>query len=447
MIRNWVGQTGHDHFYKACDKYGILIWDDFWLANPVDGPRPKDTTMFMNNVRDKIKWVRKHPSVAVYCGRNEGLPPANLDAAMKNATKAFDGTRLYLSESAGGVVTGLGPYDVRPINWYFENRGVTFHTELGIIAFPEVESMRRMLPENKLWPINDMWAIHDYQWGRSEKFTKTIESRFGVPTDVDDYSRRAQLLNYESAKAMFECLQSNQGSGVLLWMSQAAWPSMICQLYDHYFEYTASYFAVKKACRPIHILFDPRNNEIRLANNTTNILKGVAVKAILCDIDGTKISEQEVTTDIKSVTAKTCFKLKPYKNNEVHFLKLEAKLNGKEIADNFYWLENNEGNCQDLNTMPAAEVNVKHEIVNKDETVVVNVNIENNTPYVSLLNKIKIKNSENQSVLPVFYSDNYISLLPGEKQTIVLSFDKKNIEQAYLQVEGWNNKTIKQKLF
>jgi hypothetical protein len=222
---------------------------------------------------------------------------------------------------------------------------------------------------------------------------------------------------------------------------------MICQLYDHYFEYTASYFAVKKGCRPIHILFDPRNNEIRLANNTTNMLKGVAVKAILCDINGTKISEQEVTTDIKSVTAKTCFKLKPYENKEVHFLKLEAKLNGIEIADNFYWLENNEGNCQDLNKMPAAEVNVKHEIVNKGETVVVNVNIENNTPYVSLLNKIKIKNSENQSVLPVFYSDNYISLLPGEKQTIVLSFDKKNIEQAYLQIEGWNNKTIKQKLF
>jgi len=447
MIRNWVGQTGHDHFYKACDKYGILIWDDFWLANPVDGPTPKDTTMFMNNVRDKIKWVRKHPSVALYCGRNEGLPPADLDAAMKEATKAFDGTRLYLSESADGVVTGLGPYDVRPINWYFENRGVTFHSELGIIAFPEAESMRRMLPENKLWPINDMWAIHDYQWGRSEKFTKTIETRFGEPTNVDDYSRRAQLLNYESAKAMFECLQSNQGSGVLLWMSQAAWPSMICQLYDHYFEYTASYFAVKKACRPIHILYDPRNNEIRLANNTANILKGVAVKAILCDVNGTKISEQDVTTDVNSASAKTCFKLKPYENKKVHFLKLEAKINDNEIVDNFYWLENNQGNCLDLNTMPVAEVSVKHELVAKGETVMVNVTIENNTPHVSLLNKLKIKNAQGQSVLPVFYRDNYISLLPGEKQTIGLSFEKKSVDEPYLLVEGWNHKRIKQKLY
>ncbi|WP_264563789.1 glycoside hydrolase family 2 protein [Flavobacterium sp. N3904] len=447
MIRNWVGQTGHEDFYKACDKYGILIWDDFWLANPVDGPTPKDTTMFMNNVRDKIKWVRKHPSVALYCGRNEGLPPADLDAAMKEATKAFDGTRLYISESADGLVTGLGPYDVRPVNWYFENRGVTLHSELGIIAFPEVESMRRMLPEDKLWPINDMWAIHDYQWGRSEKFTKIIETRFGEPANVDDYSRRAQLLNYESASAMFECLQSNQGSGVLLWMSQAAWPSMICQLYDHYFEYTASYFAVKKACRPIHILYEPRNNEIRLANNTAKTVKAVRVKAILCDINGIKISEQETTIDIKLGTAITCFKLKPYENKEVHFLKLEAKINNNEIVDNFYWLENNNGSCQDLNTMPMAEVSIKHEIVNKGETVLVKVNIENNTPYVSLLNKLKIKNNKGESVLPVFYSDNYFSLLPGEKKTINLSFENNNDEQTYLLVEGWNNKPIRQKLY
>ncbi|QBN19508.1 glycoside hydrolase family 2 protein [Flavobacterium nackdongense] len=447
MIRNWVGQTGHDHFYQACDKYGILIWDDFWLANPVDGPTPKDTTMFMNNVRDKIKWVRKHPSVALYCGRNEGLPPAELDAAMKEATKLLDGTRLYLSESADGVVTGLGPYDLRPIPWYFENRGQTFHSELGIIAFPEVESMKRMLPENKLWPINDMWAIHDYQWGRSEKFTKTIESRFGIPTDVADYSRRAQLLNYESAKAMFECLQSNQGSGVLLWMSQAAWPSMICQLYDHYFEYTASYFAVKKACRPIHVLFDPRNNEIRLANNTADALKKVKVKAILCDKNGNKISEQEGIIACNSGTAKTCFKLISYENKEIHFLKLEAKINDKEILDNFYWLENKESNCLDLNTIPEAEISIQNEIISDGETVVVNVNLENNTPNVSLLNKLKVKNNKGESVLPVFFSDNYISLLPGEKRSIRLNFDKKSSGSAYLLVEGWNHDPRLQKLF
>lgn len=444
MIRNWVGQTGHKAFYEACDKYGILIWDDFWLANPVDGPTPKDTTMFMSNVRDKIKWVRRHASVALYCGRNEGLPPADLDSAMNKATKILDGTRLYLPESANGVVTGLGPYDVRPVKWYFENRGVTFHSELGIIAFPEAETMRRMLPEQNWWPINNMWAIHDYQWGRSEKFTNSITARFGAPTSMDDYSRRAQLLNYESAKAMFECLQSNQGSGVLLWMSQAAWPSMICQLYDHYFEYTASYFAVKKACRPVHVLFDPRNNDIRLANNTTKKLTGAVVKAVLYNLNGEKVSEQTAKISVDATSAKSCFVLNKKPTNEVHFLKLEAIVDNKQVIDNFYWLSDTDEQCLALNIIPKVNLEIKQKVVVEKNEVKVIVFLQNNTSNISLLNKLKIKTANGESVLPVFFSDNYVSLVPGESKTITLSFENKAAyQQAVLNVESWNNETYR----
>ena len=444
MIRNWVGQTGHEAFYRACDKYGIMIWDDFWLANPVDGPTPKDTAMFMNNVRDKIKWVRRHASVALYCGRNEGLPPADLDSAMNKATKALDGTRLYIPESANGVVTGLGPYDVRPVKWYFENRGVTFHSELGIIAFPEVETMRRMLPEKNWWPINNMWAIHDYQWGRSEKFTNSITARFGAPASMDDYSRRAQLLNYESAKAMFECLQSNQGSGVLLWMSQAAWPSMICQLYDHYFEYTASYFAVKKACRPIHVLYDPRNSEIRLANNAAGKLKSAVVKAILYNLKGEKIGEQKVDISVNPTSAKSCFVLNKPKNNELQFLKLEATIDNKQVIDNFYWLSDTDEQCLALNNIPKVNLEIKQKVLIEKNEVKVTVVLQNNTSNVSLLNKLKIKTANGESVLPVFFSDNYVSLVPGESKTITLSFENKAaFQQAVLNIESWNNETIR----
>ncbi len=444
MIRNWVGQTGHEAFYKACDKYGIMIWDDFWLANPVDGPTPKDTAMFMSNVRDKIKWVRKHPSVALYCGRNEGLPPADLDSAMSKATKTLDGTRLYLSESAEGVVTGLGPYDVRPVKWYFENRGVTFHSEQGIIAFPEAETMRRMLPEQNWWPINNMWAIHDYQWERSQKFTNSITARFGAPVGMDDYSRRAQLLNYESAKAMFECLQSNQGSGVLLWMSQAAWPSMICQLYDHYFEYTASYFAVKKACQPIHVLYDPRNSEIRLANNTSKKLKSALVRAIVYNLKGEKIAEQKATVSVDATSAKSCFVLNKPASNEVQFLRLEAVMDSKSAIDNFYWLSDTDEQCLMLNNLPKAVLDIKKNVKIENKEIKVSVNIQNNTSHVSMLNKLKIKTTNGESVLPVFFSDNYVSLVPGETKSIDLSFENKPAyKNAVLSIESWNNETIR----
>lgn len=444
MIRNWVGQTGHEAFYNACDKYGILIWDDFWLANPVDGPTPKDTAMFMSNVCDKIKWVRKHASVALYCGRNEGLPPAGLDSAMNKATKTLDGSRLYLPESAKGLVSGLGPYDVRPVKWYFENRGVTFHSELGIIAFPEAESMRRMLPENNWWPINNMWAIHDYQWGRSEKFTNIITARYGSPGSMDDYCRRAQLLNYESAGAMFECLQSNQGSGVLLWMSQAAWPSMICQLYDYYFEYTASFFAVKKACRPVHVLFDPRNNEIRLINNTSKKLKPTVVKAVLYNLKGEKTGFQTAKVTAEATSAKSCFVLNKPATGEVQFLKLEAVNGDTGPIDNFYWLADTNEQCLALNDISKVVLDVTQNVIVEKNKVKVMVELHNNTSNISLLNKLKIKTATGESVLPVFYSDNYVSLIPGESKTITIFFENKvDCKHAVLNIESWNNETIR----
>ena len=446
MIRNWIGMTGHEWFYDACDRYGLLVWDDFWIANPNDGPDPQDSALFMNNVRDKIKWVRKHPSLALYCGRNEGLPPSELDTAMQCETQKLDGTRLYIPQSAAGIVSGHGPYDLRDLKWYFLNRGFTLHSEQGIVAFPEVESMRRMMPAKDLWPINDMWAIHDYQWGRSNRFTDSLESRFGVPTGVEDYCRRAQLLNYESAKAMFESLQSNQGSGILLWMSQTTWPSLICQLYDHYFEYTSAYFSAKKACQPIHVFWDILKNEIRIANNTSVNLQHATVKATIYNAKGEKLWEKSLMTDVSSASAKSCFLLEHQVNEKVDFLKLELTINGKMIDDNFYWLENSAKNCLDLNNLPSTKVSINAIGENRHGAYSATIKLKNTSSNLSLLNKIKVKdNKTGESILPVYLSDDYVSLLPGEEKTITLSIDEKLLKNrsSEIWVEGWNTERVK----
>lgn len=447
MIRNWVGMTGHEAFYDACDRYGLMIWDDFWLANPVDGPDPKDNALFMSNVRDKIKWVRSHPSLVLYCGRNEGYPPRELDSAMKMETRLLDGTRHYIPHSSAGTVTGLGPYDLREPVWYFANKGVTLHSELGIVAFPEVETMRRMMPAEYLWPVNDMWAIHDYQWGRSEKFTARIEARYGKPEGVEDYSKRAQFLNYETARAMFECLQSNQGSGVLLWMSQSAWPSMICQLYDHYFEYTSAFFAVKKACQPVHILWDVLKNDIRIANNTNTDLKDITARAVIYDSNGKIIWEKTGTTDVTSSSSKSCFDLNHLSGEKVHYLKLELTAKGRIVDENFYWLENKEGNCLDINDLPLTNVIVNHKMVaGKNGTYSAKITVKNTSSVLSLMNKVKIKDkSTGESILPVFLSDDYISLLPGEEKVIILNIEDKLFKNRVPEIwlDGWNTKTVK----
>ncbi|MEI6890554.1 MAG: hypothetical protein V5783_00140 [Pontiella sp.] len=447
MIRNWVGMTNREELYDACDRYGILIFDDFWLANPADGPEPLDNNMFMKNVNDKIKWVRKHPSLALYCGRNEGNPPAELDAGMKAAVEMLDGTRHYASNSARGNLTGFGPYDVRHPTWYFKNRGKTFHTELGIIAFPEVESMQAMMPKENLWPINDMWAIHNYQTGRSHLFTDTINTRFGEPDSLEDYCRRAQMHNYESAKAMFDSLQSNQGSGMLLWMSQSAWPSMICQLYDHYFAYTASYFAAKKAASPVHILWDSERNEIRVANNTQDPLNQVTATATVYDAKGSKLWSRIITQNIPPTTALTCFKLAHESAEKVHFLKLTLHDGEKEIADNFYWLENREGNCLDLNELATAKVSM--DIVNfKKEGgfKIITVHLKNNGKSFALLNKIQLKDAKSgERILPVFFDDNYISLLPGEERALTVRVAEQSLNNRTpeIHLRGWNIHPLK----
>ncbi|HSV14704.1 MAG TPA: glycoside hydrolase family 2 TIM barrel-domain containing protein, partial [Tepidisphaeraceae bacterium] len=268
MIRNWVGMTGRDGFYNACDKYGILIWDDFWLANPADGPDPSDEAMFMTNARDKIRRVRNHPSLALYCGRNEGYPPKSLDEQLHAATKELDPTRKYLSHSAADGATGFGPYDVHAPEWYFEHRGMTLHSELGIVAVPPVETLRTFLPPDKLWPINDLWGQHDLSQERGPAYMKRLNDSYGEASSVEDFCRKAQLLNLESAKAMLECWQSHQGSGGLIWMTQSAWPCLICQAYTYELEPTGAYFGFKKACEPVHILRDSYTNRIKAANDT-----------------------------------------------------------------------------------------------------------------------------------------------------------------------------------
>ena len=149
MIRNWVGQTGDEEFYEACDRYGVMVWQDFWLANPVDGPNPDDERMFMRNATDFVRRIRQHPSLALFCGRNEGYPPETLNTQLDKMTKQLMPASLYIPSSADDGVSGHGPYQARPVKEYFEKQTGKLHTERGMPNIPNAESMRRMLsPEH-----------------------------------------------------------------------------------------------------------------------------------------------------------------------------------------------------------------------------------------------------------------------------------------------------------
>jgi hypothetical protein len=441
MIRNWVGMTASDEFYDACDKYGILIWDDFWLANPVDGPDPSDHAMFIANALDKIRRVRNHPSLALYCGRNEGMPPEDLDRAMRQGAEELDGTRFYLSNSAAGIVTGHGPYEMQAPEWYFAHRGESLHSELGIVAVPPVQSMRAMLPREKLWPINDLWGLHDLSQARGPVYVAQLEKYYGRATGLQDFCRKAQMLNMECSKAMFEAWQSKQGGGCLIWMTQSAWPSLICQVYDYYFEPTAAYFGLKKAAESIHIFWDSAPNRVKVANDTLADLHDVTAEAAIYDLSGARKWKRSIMLNVPAGSARSCFPLPSSANlTSVYFIKLKLRANGQSF-DNFYWAGTNNHDYTALNSLPKVSLSISATEKRTGDQRNLLATVANLSHTVApMVRLMVVDQSSGRRILPVFYGDNYFALLPGETKDVGIEIDENDLrnKQPLLECEGWN---------
>ena len=443
MIRNWTGMIGDDEFYQACDRYGIMVWDDFWLANPLDGPDPTDEAMFIRCVEDKVRHFRNHPSVALWCGRNEGYPPARLDSAMRILTSRLDGSRYYISHSAASPVTGLGPYENKSSRWYYANRGRTLHSEQGIVVPPTVESMKAMMPEDKLWPINDMWGMHDWTQTRVAYYMDDMRRCFGEPQSIEDFCRKAQMLNMEACKSLMESWQSQRGSGVLVWMSQPSWPSMICQTYDWYFEPTAAFFAFRTACEQVHVLWRPDTEAVQVVNNTARSYEGMSADVKIVDVDGKLLHQARYPVvlhpdDMVEVTRLDFSGI----DSPVCFIDLElTDAAGNVASRNFYWRGREYMDYNAMNSMKEAVPSVTVGKKVSDGRIVLDCTVSNETdsPMVNL-RLLVLDARTGERVLPVDYEDNYISLIPGRERKIKVSFDSSSCKSGRyeLYIEGWN---------
>ena len=341
MIRNWVGQTGDEEFYAACDKYGIVVWQDFWLANPADGPEPDDNEMFLDNAKDYVSLIRKHPSIGLYCGRNEGYPPAALNTGLVKTVKTLHSDIVYIPSSADDGVSGHGPYRAVEPSFYFENPTAKFHSERGMPAIMEYESLRQMLTSDHLWPTNDVWGQHDFTRTGAQgdtAFVGMVRRRFGdqVMESAETFAKYAQWINYDGYRAMYEA--NNVGrNGLLIWMSHSAWPSLAWQTYDYWFRPTAACAAVKKACEPLHIQLNPATSQIEVVNASCGDLENLTASVSVVNPNGeeiyskaARISPAEDTTtpviDVADVPDGLC----------IMTLKLTSA-DGKVLSENRYF--------------------------------------------------------------------------------------------------------------
>ena len=429
MMRNWVGMIGDEELYEACDRHGIMIWQDFWLANPADGPDPYYPEMFIANAEDYVKRIRSHASIGLYCGRNEGFPPEQIDKALRRIIKEDHPDIHYISSSADDVVSGHGPYRMLPAKEYFtlKTGNDKFHSERGMPNVMTYESMLRTFSPEGIWPQDNEWGMHDYTREGAQgctSFNEIIAKGYGEPQNAKEFAELAQWVNYDGHRSLFESRSQNR-KGLLMWMSHSCWPSMVWQTYDYYFEPTAAYFAIKKASEPLHIQWNPATDEVEVVNYSAGTHKGLTAKVQVLNMDASVAWEKETTVDSNEDTTDKCIKLEfPENLSKVHFIKMTLTEDGKVVSDNFYHRSLEENNYQDLRQLAKVALQSATTVdKNADGTWSAVSVIENKTSTPALMIRFNVVGGkDDQQILPVFYSDNYFSLLPGEKKEVRMSW-------------------------
>jgi hypothetical protein len=450
LIRNWVGQSTSEDFYELCDKYGILVWDEFFQPNPSDGPDPDDFDTYMANVRDKILRFRNHPSIVLWCARNEGYPPKKIDDALRVLMTELEPTRLYQANSADGRgVNSHGPYHWRtPREFYVYDEA--FKTEIGSVSVPTLESIQGMMPEKDWETINDDWAEHDFAKGAADgdTYPAMIADRYGKVANLADFVRKSQLANYEAFRAMYEGRNAklfHPTTGVITWMSNPAQPSFVWQLYHHDLEPNSALFAVKKAAEPIHIQLNEGSGEVQVITNLSTSLENARAHLAIYNLDGSVQYEHDFDVSAGASLATTLGSVAwPASLSPVHFVKLQLKdATGKVISENFYWraLPEHQDDLKMLDSLSTITLDAKVSRSDTDGKSVVSVTLHNPGKEVALMTHLQLRRKRSgERVLPVYYSDNYISLLPNETRTVTMEAATSDLkgEDALVVVDGWN---------
>ena len=448
MMRNWVGQIGDEELYEACDRHGLMVWQDFWLANPSDGPDPYDEEMFMANAADYVKRIRNHPSIGIYCGRNEGFPPATIDKAIRQLLKEQHPDIHYIPSSADEVVSGHGPYRaLNPKEYFTLERGRDkLHSERGMPNVMNYESLVRTFSPAALWPQNAQWGQHDYTMEGAQScatFNAMIAKGFGEPTNAKEFADWAQWINYNGYRALFESRSENR-KGLLLWMTHPCWPSMVWQTYDYYFEPTAAYFGCKKACEPLHIQWNQGTDQVEVVNYSAGNHENLKAEAQVINLDGSVAWKNEVTLSSKEDTTEKCFAIDfGGEFSATHFVKLTLKDEKNQLlSDNFYLRGREDGNFQAIQQLPKVTLSVAEEIRQEaDRNWTAKVTLENTSNTPALMIRLNVVGAnDGEQILPILYSDNYFSLLRGERKEVFISW--KNVdtrgEHPTIRVSGYN---------
>ena len=479
LVRIWGGGIAPpDIFFDMADKYGLLVWQDFWVTGDTQGEFkgspdwPLEGNVFIRNMESTIYRIRNHPSLLVWTGGNEGHARKELYDAMRNDVATLDGTRPFIPSSSGfaklpngwkgswpddqpsGVYSG-GPYSWQDAAHYYKladaGRDWVFKDETGIPSQPPYETLpsiiNNLVPDSTLpFPLNNTWGYHDACVGNGhyDTYYNAMAERYGAPESMKDFSDKMQLVNANGYRGIFEAAghKLNETGGVMLWKLNASLPSVIWQVYDWYLNPNAGYYFMKRACEPVHIQLNLDDSVVAIINRSYKSQAGLKAEVKVYDLNSKLLFSQNKTISLKATDVKETISLEQLLAREkgISFMVLSLKnAAGKTISQNVYWFAPDH-NFKSLKEMPTADLKVKVIKAEKLKNEIKwSLQISNtNKGLAFFINPQVIENGK--EILPSFWSDNYFSLSPNESTTVTVSVPNAKIStgKTQLAVSGWN---------
>jgi len=475
------GKLETDNFFDLADRYGVLImagwcccdaWEK-WHLWPQENYR-----ISTESLRDQIARLQNHPSFFVWLNGSDNPPPPDVEQNYISVLKQCRWQNPYVSSATAKPtsVTGnsgvkmTGPYEYVAPGYWLEDKehggAYGFNTETSPgPAIPVSESLEKFLPKEKLWPVNEEW---DYHAGGGvfktvQVYSNALNARYGAATDLNDFERKSQLMAYEGIRAMFEAYSRDKyhSTGVIQWMLNNAWPSVIWHLYDYYLQPGGGYFGAKKACEPVHAQYDYNDHSVALVNSTYNPTSGVKVTARVLNLDATEKFAKEATVNAAPDSSNALFKLPAIEGlSPTYFLRLETRdAAGKLLSSNTYWLSTKPetldwakstwyytpiaqfADFTALKDLPSVKLQVTAHTDTLAEQQTTRVVLENPDKALAFSVRLKVAKGEGgPEVLPVLYGDNYFTLLPGERREVAVTYRTHDLDgaKAAVEVSGWN---------